>query len=70
VLIAFATADMLTRQRQFGKAQSQMTEAVSLLHELALLEAMQAASNTQFIPESGYGDGYFNPRGGSFGEGF
>lgn len=60
-LIAFAMADLLQRARQFGKASAQMQEGTVLLTELAKLETIQAANNSRFIPEAGYGDAYFAP---------
>lgn len=60
-LIAFAMADLLQRARQFGKASVQMQEGTVLLTELAKLETIQAANNSRFIPEAGYGDAYFAP---------
>lgn len=60
-LIAFAMGDMLERARQFGKAQAQYQEAAALLSELAKIETIQAANNTQFVPEGGYGDCFFAP---------
>lgn len=62
-LIAFGMAAMLKRGRQFGKAAAEMSEAVILLQELAKLETIQAANNSRFIPESGFGDPYFSPGG-------
>lgn len=63
-LIAFALGDMLQRARQFGKAQSLFQEGQMLLQELAKLETIQAANNTSFKPDNGYGDAYFSPTGG------
>ncbi|HTA30713.1 MAG TPA: hypothetical protein VK731_09505 [Candidatus Cybelea sp.] len=60
-LIAYAMGDMLERSRQYGKAQGQYTEATALLSELAKLETIQAANNSRFIPDSGYGDAFFAP---------
>jgi hypothetical protein len=60
-LIAFATADLLQRARQFGKAAQQMQEGAALLAELARLEVLQAANNARFIPDGGYGDPFFAP---------
>lgn len=60
-LIAFGSADLLQRARQYGKAAQQMQEGTILLQELAKLETMQAANNQRFIPEGGYGDPFFAP---------
>lgn len=53
-LIAFGQADMLERQRQYGKSQSKMTEALGLLEQIAKIENEQQASNPRLIP---YADG-------------
>lgn len=63
-LISFGVAAMLKRARQFGKAQQELTQAVALLKELALLETVQAANYQKFTPEIGYGDEYFGPGNG------
>lgn len=67
VLIAFATAEMLERARQYGKAQAKNTEAVTLLAQLAKIEVLQAANFTQFIPEDGASAGAFFGPGSSGG---
>jgi len=70
VLIAFTLGDMLRYARQYGKSQQLYTEGAALLRELALLEVVQGANNTRIIPESGYGDPYFNAgRGYGFEQG-
>lgn len=69
-LIALAVGDMFTRARfPAEEAQPHYQEGAVLLQELAKLETVQAANNSQFIPESGYGDAYFtatNSSGGGF----
>ncbi len=60
-LIAFGMADMLVRARQYAKAQQQQQEGAILLKELAQIEVLQAANNSQFVPEGGFGEGYFSP---------
>ena len=60
-LIAFGTADLLQRARQFGKAAQQMQEGAALLAELAKLEVLQATNNSRFVPDGGYGDPFFAP---------
>lgn len=60
-LIAFATAEMLERDRQYAKAQAKNSEAVTLLKELSSLEAVQAANHEQFKPDNGYGERLTGP---------
>lgn len=60
-LIAFGTADLLQRARQFGKAAQQMQEGAALLAELAKLEVLQATNNSRFVPDGGFGDPFFAP---------
>lgn len=49
-LIAFGQADMLERQRQYGKSQAKLTEALGLLEQIAKIEMEQQASNPRLIP--------------------
>lgn len=60
-LIAFATADMLERGRQFGKAQAKVAEATQLVQLAKDVERGQAASSEQIIPEPYMqeGEGYW-----------
>lgn len=51
-LIAFATSDMLERERQYGKAQLKIQEGAALLDQAKALHTMQAASGGQLIPDS------------------
>jgi hypothetical protein len=60
-LIAFGMAEMLQYGRRVGQAQTFLQEAEILLKELARLETVQAAHNSRFVPESGFGDPFFNP---------
>lgn len=58
-LLAFAHADMLERERQYGKAKLKVdNEALPLLEQLKANEAVQQAHNLRIIPENGYGDDY------------
>jgi len=50
-LIAFAMADLLERERQFGKAQAKVGEAVALVNETLLAERDQQQNHIQIIPE-------------------
>jgi len=66
-LIALALGDLWHRRRQINKAQACYQEGAALLKELALLETVQAAHNSRFIPDGGAGDAYFGPgRSGGF----
>jgi hypothetical protein len=49
-LIAFATADMLERQRQYGKAQAKVSEATSLLNVMIQLETEKGGNMPRIIP--------------------
>ncbi|HVX56980.1 MAG TPA: hypothetical protein VHA37_04560 [Candidatus Saccharimonadales bacterium] len=55
-LLSFAQADMLERERQYGKAQSKLQEAVALLADLRLQETVQEAQNRRIMPDGGYGE--------------
>lgn len=55
-LLTFAQADMLERERQYGKAQAKKAEAVALIDQLKRIETVQQAHNVRFIPEDGYGN--------------
>ena len=68
-LLALALGDLWARRRQMGKAAMFYQEGAALLKELALLETVQAAHNTQFLPDGGAGDALFGP-GRSGGIGF
>jgi len=57
-LLAFAQADMLQRERQYGKAQLCQQEGQALLDQLKREEVVQQAHNQRIIPEDGYGDPY------------
>lgn len=57
-LIAFAQADMLERERQYGKAQAVKTEAVQLLDQLKRIQTTQQSHHKRFIPQEGYGPDY------------
>lgn len=54
-LIAFACADLLQRNRQYAKMQTQMQEGGILLGELAKLETLQEATHQVFQPATGAG---------------
>lgn len=54
-LIAFATGDMLQRERQYSKAQILFQEGVELLNQLKRVEVVQQAHHTRIIPEDGIG---------------
>lgn len=60
-LIAFATADMLERGRQYAKAQAKVAEATQLVQLAKDVERGQAASSEQIIPEPYVqeGEGYW-----------
>lgn len=55
-LLAFAQADMLERERQYGKAAAIFQEGQLLLDQLKKQEVVQQAHYQRIIPESGYGD--------------
>jgi hypothetical protein len=68
-LLAFAQADMLERERQYGKADGKMKEAAVLLEQLKRVEVAQQSHNQRIIPQGGYGDDEWNQgrgRGFSF----
>jgi len=56
-LMAYAQADMLERERQYGKAQIKIqNEATPLLTQLKGVEVVQQAHNQQIVPEdAGWG---------------
>lgn len=62
-LIGFALADMLERERQYGKAQAKFEEAGLLLDQLKRQETVQQAHNSRIIPEAGYETDYFAESG-------
>jgi hypothetical protein len=64
-LIAFAQADMLERDEQYGKAQAKLQEALVLLQQLKAVETVQQAHNVSITPAGGYGDDY-DYRAGAF----
>jgi hypothetical protein len=53
-LLAFAQADMLQRERQYGKAQAMQTEALGLLDQLKDLEVVQQAHHVTITPGDGF----------------
>jgi len=59
VLIAFAQADMLQRERHYGKAQEVQQEGALLLQDLIAQEVVQQAHNQRIMPEEGYGSTEF-----------
>ncbi len=60
-LIELVMGDMRDRQRQTGKAQVNWAAGMQLVKELALLETVQAANNSHFMPVDGFGGGCFGP---------
>ena len=52
ILIAFATADMLERERQYGKAQLKVQEANALLANRMIQERNQKGNRVQIIPQT------------------
>lgn len=52
-LISFAEGDMLTRERQYGKAQTMYAEGSSHVKVAVGVERSQAASNLQIMPVYG-----------------
>lgn len=52
VLIALATADMLERERQYGKAQLKVQEGNSLLANRMMQERNQSSIRSQIIPQT------------------
>jgi len=66
-LIAFALGDMLERDESYTEASAKFEEAMELLKQLKKIEVAQQAHNCRVIPESGYGDDFFEtPRGFNF----
>ena len=51
-LIAYGMADLLERERQFGKAQLKLQEAVALTNSMILAERDQKQSHVQIIPQT------------------
>jgi hypothetical protein len=49
-LIAYAVADILERERQFGKAAAKVQEALALTNEMVLAERDQRQDHQQIIP--------------------
>ena len=60
-LIAFAHADMLKRERQYGKAAAMAQEGATLLEQLKRTQVVQQARNARFLPEDGYAWDYATP---------
>ncbi len=58
-LIAFASAQMWERARQFGKKQLLMQEADALLGDLIKQETVQQAHHISITPETGMGGDYY-----------
>lgn len=58
-LIAFASAQMWERARQFSKKQLLMAEADALLGDLVKQETVQQAHHVQIVPENGMGGDYY-----------
>lgn len=54
-LIAFVQADMLQRERQYGKAQAVQAEGMALLDQLKHAETVQQAHHVKIMPDAGYG---------------
>lgn len=52
ILIAFTTADMLERERQYGKAQLKVQEANALLANRMIQERNQKGNRVQIIPQT------------------
>ena len=63
VVLALASADMLERQRQYGKAQAKVQEAQGQLQILLDLEKNQSANESRIVPVDIHGGGV----GGAFG---
>lgn len=51
-LIAYGMSDLLERERQFGKAQLKLQEAVALTNSMILAERDQKQSHVQIIPQT------------------
>ncbi len=58
-LIAFASAQMWERARQFGKKELLMQEADALLGDLIKQETVQQAHHISITPETGMGGDYY-----------
>lgn len=54
ILMSFAQADMLERERQYGKAQAKKQEAIALLEQYKRIEVQQQAHNMRLIPQEGF----------------
>ena len=54
-LLAYIRASLRRRGGENAAAQLEFAEANALLKELTSLEAVQAAHNSRFVPQSGYG---------------
>jgi hypothetical protein len=61
---AFAQASMLRRERQYGKAQAMLQEALSMLDLLIDNETVQQANHSIVMPASGFGYGVCRPNWG------
>lgn len=59
VLLEFAQADMLERERHYLKAQQVQQRALVLLQQLKDQEMVQQAHNQRIMPEEGYGSTEF-----------
>lgn len=65
LLLALAQADMLQRERQYGKAEAVMQgEALPLLDQLKRIETVQQAHRVRLIPDQGYAPEYEFASGG------
>jgi hypothetical protein len=65
-LIAFGSADMLQRERQYAKAQLMQQEGQALLGLLVANETQQQANRPRLIPAEGYGGENFQDQGLTF----
>lgn len=70
VLLAFAQADMLQRQRQYAKAQALMTEAQGQLQIMLDLEKNQQAFDSCVVPALVNSDQYYDDFFGARGKGW
>lgn len=59
VLIAFAQADLLKRNRQYAKAQAMTQEGMAAMQSLLDLERNQTATEQRIVPADIHGDGYW-----------
>jgi hypothetical protein len=66
-LMAFAQADMLQHDRQYGKAQVVQQEALALFEQFKRLEVAQQADNMRFIPDVGEVPGEWDSTAGGKG---